>query len=193
VRKPAIVRVRPDSAPAESGRSDAPGDTTPDAADAFHAEFRSEADVGSRASRGDAASLVRRAIGGLIDLAILGSIDAAVVYLTLRTLGLGPRDWEIVPLVPLVAFLLLLDGGYLTIFTAAGGQTIGKMSAGTRVVPAASRPGSAARVPLGSAVLRAAVYFVSALPVGLGFAPILFTADRRALHDRLADTLVVQA
>jgi uncharacterized RDD family membrane protein YckC len=48
-------------------------------------------------------------------------------------------------------------------------------------------------VPLGHAVLRATAYLASALPAGLGFLPALLTADKRALHDRLADTRVVKA
>jgi uncharacterized RDD family membrane protein YckC len=49
------------------------------------------------------------------------------------------------------------------------------------------------RVPLGHAVLRAVGYLVSVLPAGLGLLPALFGADRRAVHDRLADTRVVKA
>ena len=48
-------------------------------------------------------------------------------------------------------------------------------------------------VSLGAAVLRATAYLVSLLPAGLGFAAILFDADGRALHDRLAETRVVKA
>jgi uncharacterized RDD family membrane protein YckC len=97
---------------------------------------------------------------------------------------------RVLPIAPTVAFLLLVGLGYLLLFTAAGGQTIGKMSTGIRVVPGAGR---GLRVPLGTAVVRAAAYLASLLPLGLGLAPIVLTADRRALHDRLADTRVVQA
>ena len=38
------------------------------------------------------------------------------------------------PAVPMLAFLMLLCGGYFVLFTAAGGQTIGKMAAHIRVV-----------------------------------------------------------
>ena len=34
---------------------------------------------------------------------------------------------------------------------------------------------------------------LSALPLGLGFVPAFVGQDRRALHDRLADTRVVKA
>jgi uncharacterized RDD family membrane protein YckC len=139
------------------------------------------------------ATVPRRVVAGLIDLAILSSIDGAVVYLTLRVLELSTAQLGALPPVPLVAFLLLLNGGYLAIFTAAGGQTIGKMSTRIRVVPAAYEQGAGIHVPLGTAVVRAAAYFAAVLPFGLGLVPILFAADRRALHDRLADTRVVSA
>ncbi len=54
--------------------------------------------------------------------------------------GLRLDEVRLLPIVPMGAFLLLLNGGYLTMFTAAGGQTIGKMLAGTRVVAGRLRP-----------------------------------------------------
>jgi uncharacterized RDD family membrane protein YckC len=66
------------------------------------------------------------------------------------------------------------------------------MSTGIRVVPEGSRS-ALARVPFGTAVLRAAAYVASLLPAGLGFLPILFNADGRTIHDRLSDTRVVKA
>ena len=47
-------------------------------------------------------------------------------------------------------------------------------------------------MPLGHSVMRAAGYAVSALPAGLGFLPALVGAEKRAVHDRLADTRVVK-
>jgi uncharacterized RDD family membrane protein YckC len=95
--------------------------------------------------------------------------------------------------VPLGTFLLLLAGGYIISFTVAGGQTIGKMATGVRVVPIAERDPGTARVTLGSAVLRAVGCLVSILTGGLGYVPALVSHDHRALHDRLADTRVVRA
>ena len=93
----------------------------------------------------------------------------------------------------------LLNGGYLAIFTAAGGQTIGKMLAGIRVVadPSPADPESRLALsasPLGAAVLRATrLSGRRCCPPVSGFAAILFDADGRALHDRLAETRVVKA
>ncbi len=94
---------------------------------------------------------------------------------------------------PLVAFLGLLNGGYFVAFIAAGGQTIGKMAAGIKVVPAEGEGAWTDRVPLGTAFLRAAACLVSLAPAGAGLLPALLTADHRAVHDRLAHTRVVKA
>lgn len=138
------------------------------------------------------ASVPARLAGGAIDLLLLGGIDLGVIYFTLRVLDLPIGDVFSLPVAPMVSFLVLLNGGYLALFVAAGGQTIGKMAAGTRVIPADPAAPVHERVTFGQAVVRAGGYLVSALPVGLGFLPAFF-GERRALHDRLADTRVVKA
>jgi uncharacterized RDD family membrane protein YckC len=150
--------------------------------------------VSSSASGSEAATASdgARILSGVVDLGLLLAIDAAVFLLTLRFCGLTYAEAGVLPIAPFAAFLLILNGGYLTAFTAAGGQSIGKMLGGIRVVP--SDPDAwTDRVPLGQAVLRAAGYFISALPLGLGFVPALIAADKRGFHDRLAHTRVVKA
>jgi uncharacterized RDD family membrane protein YckC len=100
--------------------------------------------------------------------------------------GLEPIDWMMLPTAPMGAYLVLLGAGYFTMFTAAGGQTIGKMAARIRVVGEECEP-----VDFGHAALRTVGYFASVLPFCLGFVPAL--GGRRALHDRLAETRVVRA
>jgi len=134
-----------------------------------------------------------RLLAAAIDLAFIGGIDAVVLYLTLRVCDMTFADVRSLPLAPFLAFVLLLDGSYFAAFVAAGGQTIGKMAAGLRVVPGDPAAGVSDRVTLGHAILRAAAYGASALPAGLGFLPGIIGKDRRALHDRLADTRVVKA
>jgi uncharacterized RDD family membrane protein YckC len=157
--------------------------------------FRSVAvdgDLKPTASPAVAAPAALRLIAALIDVAVIGSIDAAVLHFTLKISGLEYGEIRILPIAPFAAFLLLLNGGYSVAFTAAGGQSIGKMITGVKVVPAGD-DGPSDRVPLGQAVLRSAGYLVSALPAGLGFLPALIGADKRAVHDRLAHTRVVKA
>lgn len=139
------------------------------------------------------ASTGPRMLAAALDAAILGFIGAIVLYFTLQVCGLTFGEVAVLPRVPFGAFLLLVGGGYFVLFTAAGGQTIGKMAAGIRVVPVEADAQWSDRVPPGRAVLRAVGYLVSLLPVGLGFLPALFGPERRAIHDRLADTRVVKA
>ena len=122
----------------------------------------------------------------LIDYVILFGIDVAVVYFTVRMAGLSPGEWRLLPVAPMMTFLGLLKVAYFSAFTAVGGQTIGKMAAGTCVVAEDGRPVDATR-----ALQRTSAGALSFLLLGLGFVPALF-GDRRALHDRLAGTRVVR-
>jgi uncharacterized RDD family membrane protein YckC len=139
------------------------------------------------------AGVFARISAAVLDSVLLVSIDAVVLYFTLKLCGLEWKEILLLPPVPLVGFLLLLNGGYFVTFVVAGGQTIGKMTTGIRVVPSDADAAPDERVPLGHAVLRAAASFLSLLPAGLGFLPALVAPDRRAFHDRLADTRVVKA
>lgn len=134
-----------------------------------------------------AATAASRIMAALVDGAILFALDAAVLYFTLRLCSL--TVWEILelPAIPLTAFFLMLDGGYFVAFTAVGGQSIGKMALGIKVVSDEDLP-----VPFGRATLRTLAYLASALPFGAGFLPGVMGADRLAFHDRLAHTRVVR-
>jgi uncharacterized RDD family membrane protein YckC len=129
-----------------------------------------------------------RLAAAAIDVVLLGSIDAIVLYLTLALTGLTIDRIRELPMLPLATFLAIVDGGYLVAFIAAGGQTIGKMVAGVRVVGDDGR-----RVDVAVAVLRAIGCGMSLLTAGLGYLPGFLTADRRALQDRIAGTRVVRA
>jgi uncharacterized RDD family membrane protein YckC len=129
-----------------------------------------------------------RFLAVMIDLLILAIIDAAVVYFTMQLCYLTIDDLGMLPKGPLVAFLLVQNGGYLVAFTA-GGQTLGKMVAGIRVVQ--SDPDGT--LDLGRAFLRTLMWVALAVPAGLGFLSALFSRDHRGLHDRFAGTRVVRA
>ena len=121
----------------------------------------------------------------LIDQAILLAIDAAVIYFTLRMVAVPASEWRLLPAVPLLAFLGLLTFAYFCAFTAVGGQTIGKMALGIRVVTDDN-----AAVD-GACAVRRTMAGVAALVLGLGFIPALFGSERRAFHDRVAHTRVI--
>jgi uncharacterized RDD family membrane protein YckC len=131
---------------------------------------------------------VARVGAALIDAGILLAIDAVVVALTLRLAGLPFTVTDAARLrpVPLVAFFLVMAFLYLVGFTLAGGQTIGKMTTGIRVTGDDGRG-----VDLTGAVVRAVVGIASFLTLGLLFAPVFVSAERRSVHDRLAGTRVV--
>lgn len=141
----------------------------------------------AEARESDAAPPVLRALAALVDLAILGAIDALVISFTLRLCGLETSEFNVLPPIPIIAFFLIVNGGYLAAFTAAGGQTIGKMAFGLKVVGGADAPISA-----GTSIVRTFGCLLSIASLGLGFAPALLGAGGRALEDRLADTRVVR-
>jgi uncharacterized RDD family membrane protein YckC len=144
--------------------------------------------VRSAQTSGEAlAGAVSRILAALVDVALLLALDASVLYFTLRLVGLSTDQAGELPILPLMAFILLLNIGYFIAFTAVGGQSIGKMAFGIKVI---SQEEDA--VPIGRATLRTLAYFVSALPLGAGFLPGVISADRLALHDRLAHTRVVR-
>jgi uncharacterized RDD family membrane protein YckC len=134
-----------------------------------------------------AAPPLLRVLAAVLDLLLLGGIDVLVVYFTLRMCGLTTDQIGMLPVVPLAAFFLLVNGGYLAAFTAAGGQTIGKMAFGLRVVGNADLPVSG-----GFAVVRALGCVASVASLGLGFLPAVLADGGRALEDRLAHTRVVR-
>jgi uncharacterized RDD family membrane protein YckC len=133
------------------------------------------------------ASVGARLAAAAIDLVILFAIDAVVLYFTIQICGLSVSELAILPMGPLVAFLIFQNAGYLVAFTA-GGQTLGKMVAGVKIVSTSSEE----PIDLGHSALRTLVWVLLAAPAGLGFLTTLFSADRRGLHDRCAGTRVVR-
>ena len=138
-----------------------------------------------------AGNAVRRVAAAAIDLAFLGAIDTAVVWFTLRQCDLTWQQARVLPIGPMAAFLALVIVGYLFLFTAASGQTIGKMLVGLRVVADPDSSGSESPT-IGQASYRALLTLPSVLVLGVGFLPALVRPGL-AVHDRLAHTRVVRA
>jgi uncharacterized RDD family membrane protein YckC len=127
-----------------------------------------------------------RLVAGSVDVALLLGLDALIVGLTLRLAGFTFESFGVLPVVPLAAFLILLNGGYLVVLTAIGGQTFGKMVAGIRVVDIDGRP-----VRGTAALVRATTFVLSLVPAGAGLVWMCSVKDHRGLHDRVAGTRVV--
>jgi uncharacterized RDD family membrane protein YckC len=128
----------------------------------------------------------RRAAAAAIDLGLVALIDLVVLHFTLALCGLSFNDLHVLPALPMTAFLLLLNGGYVVLFTGTLGQTFGKMATAIEVVP-----DGRGEMDLRRALLRGAAMAVSLLPIGLGWLAGL-VGDHRGLHDRLAGTRVIR-
>jgi uncharacterized RDD family membrane protein YckC len=144
-----------------------------------------------RARLENAPGAMKRAGAALFDTALFAGIAAGLLWVTLRWCDLSWSDIRVIPLVPFSLFVLLLATGYLVLFTAVSGQTIGKMLSGIRVVDASEDGTGGDPVTVRQAVYRGVVTVPSVLLLGAGFAPALF-GDERAFHDRLAQTRVVR-
>ena len=129
------------------------------------------------------AGLGVRIAAGCCDLALLAGLDALVVWLTLRLTGLDLQSLGVLPRLPLVVFLCLLDAGYVAGLTAAGGQTIGKMVWGLRVADA-----DGGSVSLPRALART---FWTPVSMTVGIVWIFLGREGRALHDVLSGTRVM--
>jgi uncharacterized RDD family membrane protein YckC len=149
---------------------------------------RTTVKVWNDAAQSEDAGIGARLVAVVLDLLILAIVDVAVIYFTMQLCYLTADDLWVLPKGPLLAFFLLQNGGYLVAFTA-GGQTLGKMATGIRVVQSESD----ASLDLGRAFLRTLMWAVLAVPAGLGFLTALFSRDHRGLHDRFAGTRVVRA
>jgi uncharacterized RDD family membrane protein YckC len=82
----------------------------------------------------------------------------------------------------------LLPAVYCLAFWSTSGATPGKRLLGLRILRGSGEPA----LGVGRAALRLFGYALSFLLLGVGFLIIAFSQDKRALHDRLADTRVVR-
>jgi uncharacterized RDD family membrane protein YckC len=123
-------------------------------------------------------------------LAALGDFGVfALVQLSFGLIGAkvwGPDADHAATFKPLVSiFTVGFAAAYTTVLLALGGQTIGKMLVGIRVVIGDGEP-----PPVGTALLRFLGYFASSGIVTLGFVMAGLRHDKRALHDLIAGTRV---
>jgi uncharacterized RDD family membrane protein YckC len=134
-----------------------------------------------------AVGLSERAAASLIDLVVIATVDVLVLYFTMQISGLLLGDLGLLPKAPLFGFLIAQNISYFIVFTA-GGQTLGKMVLGLRVVDVdQQRPPSLSR-----STVRTFAWVVLAMPAGLGLLTALLDAEHRGLHDRIARTRVVR-
>jgi uncharacterized RDD family membrane protein YckC len=123
-------------------------------------------------------------VAALVDLALLGLVQFSLGLVGGRVWG---RDVSTVPVfhAMVVVFTIVFFGLYSTVLHAAGGQTLGKLVAGVRVIDVDGEP-----LTVGAALLRWFAYFVSLAPLGTGFLMAGLRRDKRALHDLIAGSRV---
>lgn len=153
---------------------------------------RRKARAAARAVRlPDAAGAGRRLGAAVVDGLLLSGILVGLFALTLRWTALEWTDVATLATWQTAAFLMLVASGYLLLFTAAAGQTPGKMLVGIRVVGAGTNGEGTEPLSPGQACLRELMAVPAVLMLGLGFLPALMGAER-GLHDRIASTRVVR-
>lgn len=111
------------------------------------------------------------ALAGLVPTSLVAVLAAAVFFLTC---------FLFTPVLMLLSYSVVLH--------ACGGQTIGKLIMGIRLVSADGTPVSA-----GVAFLRWVASILSFLPFGLGFFWAALSRKRIAWHDIVAGTMVISA
>jgi uncharacterized RDD family membrane protein YckC len=147
---------------------------------------RDTPDVTPEAST-ELAGIGARIVAGSLDLLLLAAIDLLVIYFTLQIGGITWADRAILPRGPLIAFLVLQNLGYFVAFSV-GGQTLGQVAMGIRVVGSDThRPPTA-----GQAIVRTVVWLLLMVPAGLGLVTTLLDRERRGFHDRASQTRVIR-
>jgi uncharacterized RDD family membrane protein YckC len=140
------------------------------------------------------ASFRSRAIAFLIDFVIAGALFLGILVLFFKlanrftSLGQNSRHINI----ELNFFENWYSIVYLVVFFGlsvyfGNGRTIGKRVMGIRVVSLAHH-----RMSLWHSIERALGYGASALEFGFGFAQYFIHPNRRTVHDRMAETIVIR-
>jgi uncharacterized RDD family membrane protein YckC len=135
--------------------------------------------------------LVTRAIALAIDAAIINVMAIVVaggVALALSVLS-TPDQLRVVLVAIGGVLFVAWTVAYFVVFWSTNGQTPGSRLMRIRVCHA----GDGTVIAPGRALLRLVGLTLAALPLLLGFLPILVDERRRGLHDMLAGTVVVEA
>jgi uncharacterized RDD family membrane protein YckC len=146
------------------------------------------------------AGFFSRTMAFLLDIflvAFLGLVSGVVIFLILHffrykqilgfvrsLLGIDNEIGQFIGLISPILFLVVLV--YFVFFWTLIGYTPGKALLGLQIVRQDGRP-----LSVGRALVRFLGYWVSAIPLFLGFIWILFDHQHEGWHDKLADTHVI--
>jgi uncharacterized RDD family membrane protein YckC len=134
----------------------------------------------------DYATFGRRFGAKILDTFIVYVVTFGMNYLVMATGGGNAQEANVG--LALVTFILNfgVSFGYPIFFLGKWGQTLGKMAVGIKVVTPASEP-----IGYGRAAGRVLSEIVTGFTLGIGYLMVLWDAEKRALHDRMAGTRVV--
>ena len=141
--------------------------------------------VGVDVSRHESAPMLRRIVGSIVDLLIIGVLVLPVYGL----IQFNQLNWQEPRTIGFAAAsLVVVSFLYLTSSTALTGRTLGMRLISLRVVDA--RTGL---IPTGGqSAKRAFIYIVSLAPAAIPLLYTLIDRDRLAPHDRVSRTAVVR-
>ena len=132
-----------------------------------------------------------RAVAGVLDLLAIGMLESVLGSLLIRIGGVepgifGPEGRAI--MLTVAAFGVVLGYAYRVFFIGYCGQTPGKMAVRVKVIRT-----DGTQVGYGCALLREVLgKFLSKLLLGIGYLMVAFDSRKQGLHDKIADTFVVQ-
>ena len=161
---------------------------------ATHASHASHPSHASHAHAG----FISRAIAFVLDIVVMSVAVLAAIALLQALLGfftlygvIGQRVVQSDPFRAIVVVVSALIGvgvavGYPVVFWVLLGQTPGKLLMGVRIARTNGQ-----RLTIRRALLRYLGYWLSAIPLGLGFFWVLVDDQRQCWHDKLADTYVI--
>jgi uncharacterized RDD family membrane protein YckC len=132
------------------------------------------------------ASVFRRMLGALVDLAVVGLLAAPLLALT----ELTTLQWQNPRVIGFAAVTLLLVGfSYLTLSVAFTGRTIGMKFFSLRVVDARN-----GLIPTGrQSAGRAFLLILSLVGAGVTLLYTFIDREKQAVHDRFTRTVVIRA
>jgi len=146
------------------------------------------------------AGFFSRTMAFVLDLFLitfLGLMSGVVIFIILRffrykqildyvksLFGVQDQLGQFIVLISPMLFLIVLS--YFVFFWSLVGYSPGKALLGLRIVRQDGRP-----ISVGRAIVRYLGYWVSAIPLFLGFIWILFDRQHEGWHDKLANTHVI--
>ena len=149
------------------------------------------------------AGFISRLTAFVIDILIISGINIAITAIARLVAGFFGLDFlfsepneyttDLMRIVKLIALLSLVFTSFLVsvlypiLFWTTVGQTPGKRFMGLRIVTDTNNK----RIHFGMAAKRYLGYWLSGLPLFLGFIWVLIDDDRQAYHDKFANTFVV--